>query len=103
MQKPPGKNSTKYEKKKARARFRRRAAIEPVIGHLKTDNRLSRNFLKGIFGDEINVILAAAAFNLRKWMRKEETFFGTFYKSIETHIHRFYESVLSKLNLEMTF
>lgn len=103
MPKPPGKSSTEYEKKKARARFRRRAAIEPVIGHLKTDNRLSRNFLKGIFGDEINVMLAAAAFNLRKWMRKAETFFGSFYKRIETHISRFLESVLSNLNLEMTF
>ncbi len=103
LPKPPKKNSTEYEKKKAKARFRRRAAIEPVIGHLKTDNRLSKNFLKGVFGDEINVMLAAAAFNLRKWMRKAETFFGSFYKSIEIHIYRFLESVLSNPNLKMTF
>ena len=83
MPKPPKKNSTEYEKKKAKARFRRRAAIEPVIGHLKTDNRLGRNFLKGVIGDEINVMLAAAAFNLRKWMRKAETFLSHFSKALK--------------------
>ncbi len=36
----------------------RRAAIEPVIGHLKTDLRLTRNFLKGIAGDSINLLMA---------------------------------------------
>lgn len=101
--KPPKKAISEYEKKKARLRFRRRAAIEPVIGHLKTDNRLSRNFLKGVIGDQINVMLAAAAFNLRKWMRKAETFFSSFYKSIEQRIFRFLESVLSTPNLIMTF
>jgi IS5 family transposase len=39
-----------------------------VIGHLKTDHRLSRNYLKGFIGDEINLLLAATAFNLKKWM-----------------------------------
>jgi IS5 family transposase len=101
--KPPKKAISEYEKKKARLRFRRRAAIEPVIGHLKTDNRLSRNFLKGVTGDQINVMLAAAAFNLRKWMRKAETFFGSLYKNFEKHIFRFWESILSTPNLKMTF
>jgi IS5 family transposase len=101
--KPPKKGTGEYEKKKARGRFRRRAAIEPVIGHLKTDNRLSRNFLKGITGDAVNVMLAAAAFNLRKWMRKIKNFFGLFYKSFEKHILRFLESILSTPNLKMTF
>jgi IS5 family transposase len=45
-------------------------AIEPVIGHLKSDHRLSRNYLKGFIGDEINLLLAAAAFNLKKWMNR---------------------------------
>jgi IS5 family transposase len=103
LPKPPKKAMSEYEKKKARLRFRRRAAIEPVIGHLKTDNRLSRNFLKGVIGDQINVMLASAAFNLRKWMRKAETFFGLFYKNFELHIYRFLVSVLSNQNLEMTF
>jgi IS5 family transposase len=50
--------------------FRRRAAIEPVIGHLKGQYRLGRSYLKGIAGDNVNVMLAAAAWNLRKWMRE---------------------------------
>jgi len=53
-----------------RARFRRRAAIEPRIGHLKSDFRLGRNFLKGENGDSINLLLAAAASNLSLWMRR---------------------------------
>lgn len=52
-----------------RKRFRKRAGIEPVIGHLKSDHRLNRNYLKGFRGDQINILMAAAAFNLRKWMR----------------------------------
>jgi len=64
----PLKRDTKYQKEQKRKKFRRRAAIEPVIGHLKSDHRLSRNYLKGFIGDEINLLLAAAAFNLKKWM-----------------------------------
>jgi len=68
----PGKSKktlTAYEKRTLRQKFRRRAAIEPVIGHLKSDTGLGRNYLKGIIGDKINAMLAAAAFNFRKWMR----------------------------------
>ena len=66
----PLKRDTKYQKEQKRKKFRRRAAIEPVIGHLKSDQRLSRNYLKGFIGDEINLLLAAAAFNLKKWMNR---------------------------------
>jgi len=66
----PKKNATAYEKRKAKARFRRRAAIEPRIGHLKSDFRLGRNFLKGQVGDAMNLLLAAAASNLSLWMRQ---------------------------------
>ena len=55
---------------KLRKGFRRRAAIEPAISHLKSDHRLSRNFYKGIFGDNINVMLAAAAMNFKRMMNK---------------------------------
>jgi IS5 family transposase len=65
------KNATPYEKSKARKRFRRRAGIEPIIGHLKQDFRLSRNYLKGTNGDMANVLLAATAYNLKKWMNRE--------------------------------
>lgn len=49
--------------------FRKRAGIEPLIGHCKNDHRLGRNYYKGLFGDSINVMLAAAAFNLKRVMR----------------------------------
>ena len=49
--------------------FSKRAGIEPVIGHCKSDHRLGRNFYKGLFGDSINVMLAAAAYNLKRAMR----------------------------------
>jgi IS5 family transposase len=50
------------------------SAIEKIatsyhtLGHLKSDFRLSRNLLKGQVGDEINVLMAACAWNLRKWL-----------------------------------
>ncbi|TDH60235.1 IS5 family transposase [Dankookia rubra] len=44
---------------------RRRSAIEPVIGHLKSEGHLGRNFLRGTEGDTINVVLAAVGHNLR--------------------------------------
>ena len=61
-------NKTAYQKQKLRKGFRRRAAIEPRIGHLKSDYRMSRNYYKGIFGDNINVMLAAAAMNFKRMM-----------------------------------
>jgi transposase, IS5 family len=51
-------------------RRRRRSAIEPKIGHLKSDHRTGRCFLKGLEGDAINIILAAAGANLRKLLRR---------------------------------
>lgn len=60
----PEKNITKA----IRSKHSRRAAIEPVIGHLKQDYRLCRNYLKGILGDNMNVILAAAAMNFKRAM-----------------------------------
>ena len=59
----------RHMKRKTRAVrfwFRRRSAIEPVFGHLKSDNRMSRNYLKGKEGDQINAILCACGYNLRK-------------------------------------
>ena len=49
--------------------FKRRSAIEPVIGHMKQDNRMDRNYLKGTDGDKMNALLAACGFNVRKIMR----------------------------------
>lgn len=55
--------------KATRAWLRRRSRIEPVIGHLKSDHRMGRNYLLGTLGDKTNAILAGCAFNLRKIMR----------------------------------
>ena len=66
----PKKSDTSAQRRKARGRFRRRAGIEPVIGHVKYDHRMARNFLKGVLGDAINLFMAAAAFNFRKWIRR---------------------------------
>jgi len=49
--------------------MKRRAAVEPSIGHLKSEHRLERNRLKGTAGNEINAILAAAAMNFHKLLR----------------------------------
>ena len=46
-----------------RRETRRRAAVEPVIGHLKDDHRMRRNYIKGRDGDRINAVLAAAEYN----------------------------------------
>jgi transposase len=51
----PLKRDTRYRRDKKRNRCRRRAAIEPLIGHLKHDQRLGRCFLKGVEGDQINL------------------------------------------------
>jgi IS5 family transposase len=50
-------------------RMKRRAAVEPSIGHLKTEHRLERNRLKGAAGDAVNAVLAAAAMNFQKLLR----------------------------------
>lgn len=52
--------------KRLKKLLKRRSAIEPVIGHLKSDHRLKRNLLKGILGDHVNGILAGSAFNFKK-------------------------------------
>ena len=64
----PKPSDTTYAKQKKHKLFCKRAGIEPVIGHCKSDHRLSRNFYKGLFGDSINVMLAAAAFNFKRAM-----------------------------------
>jgi len=46
--------------------MKRRAAVEPSIGHLKNEHRLERNRLRGTYGDAIHAMLAAAAMNFHK-------------------------------------
>ena len=49
-------------------KMKRRAAVEPTIGHLKTEHRLDRNPLGSTLRDSINAILSAAAMNFGKLM-----------------------------------
>ncbi|VAX00553.1 ISPg7, transposase [hydrothermal vent metagenome] len=68
LPKKPLKKDNRYQRDKKRKQCKRRAAIEPIIGHLKSDFRLSRNFLKGVYGDHINLLMAATAWNVKKWL-----------------------------------
>lgn len=81
----PGRGSKKQTasmRQKRRKAHQKRSAIEPIIGHLKTDHRLGRNFYKGLVGDQINVLLAAAAFNFKRMMRKWASLFWQIYQGL---------------------
>ena len=80
--KPFNQKMTGYGQNKLKKSFRRRAAIEPTISHLKADHRLSRNFYKGITGDNINVMLCAAAFNFKRMMNKWKSSFLYFLQQL---------------------
>jgi IS5 family transposase len=57
---------------KIKREMRRRSAVEPVIGHLKSEHRMERNYLAHSAGDAANAVLAAAGYNFRlliRWMR----------------------------------
>lgn len=90
----PLKRDSAYQKRKKRKKFRRRAAIEPLIGHLKTDHRMQQNYLSGNNSPQINAFLAAAGWNLKKMMQKlvEQTIYA-FIKS-------FNQIVISTLNIQ---
>lgn len=64
------KETTQYQKQKARKQFRARAGIEPVISHIKHDHRMLRNYLKGTAGDQLNTILAGTGYNLKKMLNR---------------------------------
>lgn len=64
------KDLTDKEIRTRKRKIKRRSAIEPLISHLKSDHRMQRNFLKGVVGDAINLLMAASGFNFRKWIRK---------------------------------
>jgi IS5 family transposase len=84
--KPPKASDKTSKKRAARIRFRRRAAIEPIIGHIKHDHRMARNYLKGFKGDEINALMAAAAFNFRRWLRKVKLLLQLLFQSLNTRL-----------------
>lgn len=81
-------------------RHRRRAAIEPIIGHLKSDYGLNRNFLKGIKGDQINVLMVAAAMNFKRVMNLWKQRLTIILYNI---IYKVFESLFYQQNLKTTF
>lgn len=50
--------------------LKRRSAVEPVIGHMKADGKLGRNYLLGELGDKINALLCGAGHNIRLILKK---------------------------------
>ncbi|MGI6572395.1 MAG: IS5 family transposase [Fermentimonas sp.] len=64
----PKASQTPYQKRRKREKCRARAAIEPVLGHLKKDFRMEQNYLWGEKGIQVNAYLAATAWNLKKMM-----------------------------------
>ena len=73
--------------------WNRRSAIEPVIGHCKSEHRMDRNQLHGKIGDELNVIFAAARFNFRKLLRAFAFFLCLIFKDTFLQL----ESLLTKM------
>lgn len=67
---PPNKTDSAYQKQTKRRKCRTGAAIEPIIGHLKTDFRMAQNYLGGEAGVQINAYMAGTAWNLKKMMER---------------------------------
>ena len=79
----PKASDTAYHKQQKRKKFRARAGIEPIIGHLKTDFRMAQNYLLGEKGIQINAFMAATAWNLKKMMEKlKEEFLRFIFQSL---------------------
>ena len=67
---PPLKKDTNYQKQTKRKKHRARAAIEPIISHLKYDFRMLENYLNGELGVQINALMAGVAWNFKKKMEE---------------------------------
>jgi transposase, IS5 family len=94
----PDKNITPAKRKK----HKRRAAIEPVISHLKYNYRMIRNYLKGTVGDAMNVMLAAAAMNFKRMMNKWKEAF-IFWSLKMLRFFSFYTQLIFTPKVKMTF
>lgn len=94
----PDKNITKQKVHS----HKRRAAIEPVIGHLKYDYRLMRNYLKGTIGDAINLLLSASAMNFKRVINLWNTEANFRWKLIYKYIVNIYQNIFAQF-LKMTF
>ena len=97
----PKKNLSRYQTNVMRKLHQRRASIEPIIGHIKHDHRLNRNFYKGIIGDNMNILLAAAAFNFKRMMNKWKSSFALYFKTLFSFF--FYPKSPGIINLNLAF
>ena len=85
----PGQRSKdEAHRQRRRKQLRRRSVIEALIGHMKTDGLLDRNWLKGSTGDAIHVVLCAAGQNLRLILRAIAAFFARRSPSLWQHDRR---------------
>ena len=85
----PGQRSRdEGDRRRRRKQLRRRSVIEAMIGHMKTDGLLNRNWLKGSQGDAMHVVLCAAGQNLRLILRVLRKLFSAWRKvSITRLLH----------------
>lgn len=97
----PLKRDNAYQKQKKRKHCRRRAAIEPIIGHLKKDHRVIINYLKGTTGDQINFMMAASGFNYKKLMKKLKAIAFWLHSKVEAFTS-FFENILSISTFDQT-
>ena len=95
----PDKNISRTKRK----RHSKRAGIEPIIGHLKSGYRMGRNFLKGIIGDKLNAMLAAAAMNFQRAMNLWRTEANLRWKLLLNYIYQVMGNILSLFLIKPTF
>jgi len=74
--------------RRLKTELRRRSAIEPTIGHMKTDGRLGRNWLKGTLGDRLHAVLCGAGHNLRMILRKLRLLFAMIWQDLLEQLGR---------------
>jgi IS5 family transposase len=81
--------------------MKRRQAIEPYIGHLKTEGKLGRSMLKGVTGDQINVLLCAAGYNLLRILSALRDLFAKIWHSVFVvikFVRGYFEDACSKVS-----
>jgi IS5 family transposase len=99
----PKKSLNYYQRKKISKAHKKRAAIEPIIGHIKTDHRLNRNFYKGVTGDNINIMLAAAGFNFKRMMNKWKSSYWQFLLNYFIGVKYFIDNYLKQKSIILSF
>jgi len=92
--------TSEYQKMQKRKKFRTRAGIEPIFGHLKKDFRMEQNYLWGEKGIHINAYMAATAWNLKKMLEKikENLLRSIFYGFLPKEKIYFYSFLFKKIN-----